>query len=329
MARFMSHRFRELLKHDRRRPLVVAHRGASAHAPENTLEAAILGWEAGADAWELDVQLTRDGVPVVLHDETLIRTSNAAVRFAADPRSRNGFRLVDLELDEVRTLDAGSWLMADFGGARSARAFGTLEVMPESRQARYRSGQVRIPTLSEALNLTRDLDWLVNIELKSFPDQPEGLMEAVLEIIEETGTADRVLLSSFDHQELARIPSLVETRSRELREMPWGVLVWTPQERIDRYVKEIVRGDTAHLAAETLGSASVGYQHRPSASSLKMKDVDALRASGIPILVYTVNDARPGGLADHLMALGIDGLFTDDPLAIRARFASGSELSVS
>ena len=54
-------------------PVVIAHRGDSAHAPENTLDAARLGHAAGSFAWELDVYLTRDGVPVVVHDESLLR----------------------------------------------------------------------------------------------------------------------------------------------------------------------------------------------------------------------------------------------------------------
>src|SRR4051794_37261026 len=73
------------------RPLIIAHRGDSSHAPENTLEAALLGRDSGADAWELDVQLTRDGVPVVVHDETLLRTTDVARRFAGDPRGDDGF----------------------------------------------------------------------------------------------------------------------------------------------------------------------------------------------------------------------------------------------
>src|SRR5262245_40461347 len=61
-----ENRFLALLESPRDRPAIIAHRGDSFHAPENTLEAARLGWEAGAEAWEFDVQLTRDGVPVVL-----------------------------------------------------------------------------------------------------------------------------------------------------------------------------------------------------------------------------------------------------------------------
>ena len=92
--------------------MIVAHRGDSVRAPENTLEAARLAWKAGATAWELDVQLTRDGVPVVLHDESLLRTTNVAAMFKDDPRGLAGFRVSDFDYNEIRALDAGSWFVA-------------------------------------------------------------------------------------------------------------------------------------------------------------------------------------------------------------------------
>ena len=151
-----ENRFLALLRSPRTRPLIIAHRGDSFHAPENTLEAARLGREAGADAWELDVQLTRDGVPVVLHDESLLRTTDVAARFAGDPRGRDGFRVSDFDFDEVRTLDAGSWFVDADGGPRSARDFGTLDRLDPADVAHFRSGSVRIPTLEEALIFTRE-----------------------------------------------------------------------------------------------------------------------------------------------------------------------------
>ncbi len=216
-----QNRFLALLKSPNDHPLIVAHRGDSFHAPENTLEAARLAWEAGAPAWELDVQLTRDGVPVVLHDESLSRTTDVAARFAGDPRGLDGFRITDFDLAEVRTLDAGSWFVDEHGGPRSARAFNTANQLDVTQVEHYRSGQVRIPTLAEALSLTRDLDWLVNVEIKSFPEQPPGLVERVLDVIAETDTAERVLISSFDHSDLvaARHPD---------RRYSLGILVSTP-----------------------------------------------------------------------------------------------------
>lgn len=306
-----NNRFLDLLHSPARTPLIIAHRGASFHAPENTLEAARLGLEAGADAWELDVQATRDGEPVVLHDESLLRTTNVAARFAGDPRGRDGFRVSDFDFDEVRSLDAGGWFLADAGGYRSARDFGTLEQIDPVAAAWFRAGTVRVPTLEEALALTRDRDWLVNVEIKSFPDRPPGLVDRMLAAIEETDTADRVLLSSFDHEDVA-------AADRPGRRYGVGLLLWTPIHRLAEYASELVGADTVHLSAEILGSDGVAYRRHREARSLRHDIVAALKARGLPTLVYTVNHQAGGMLARHLAEIGVEGLFTDDPAGIRS-----------
>ncbi len=150
----------------RPRPAIIAHRGDSSHAPENTLEAAALGHRAGADGWELDVQLTRDGIPVVIHDPTLTRTTDVAHKFAGDPRQAAGFRVADFDLDEIRLLDAGTWFVHPAGSRRSAAGFGTLGALDPRLIDRCLAQTIRIPTLAEALEVTSTLEWLVNVELK-------------------------------------------------------------------------------------------------------------------------------------------------------------------
>jgi glycerophosphoryl diester phosphodiesterase len=83
---------------------IIAHRGASAHAPENTLAAARLAWEQGADAVEADLRLTRDGAVVVIHDETGLRTAG------------QGRRVRDVSLSEIRQWNAGRWKGAAWAG---------------------------------------------------------------------------------------------------------------------------------------------------------------------------------------------------------------------
>ncbi|QEH34031.1 Glycerophosphoryl diester phosphodiesterase precursor [Aquisphaera giovannonii] len=300
-----------------RRPAVVAHRGDSCHAPENTLDAARLAYSAGADAWELDVQLTRDGVPVVVHDEFLGRTTDIATRFAGDPRGAGGFRLSDFDLAEVLTLDGGSWFVRPAGGRRSAVDFGTLGRIPPERRALFESGGVRIPTLAEALGLTVELDWLVNVEIKSFPESPPGLLEAVVRTIRETGSGRRVLVSSFDHRDVARLGELVGEDEPPAR----GILTETPLFRPAEYTGRLVGAQTYHASSGSLGSGSIAYRRSPSTSSLRGDDIRALREAGIPVLVYTVNDSRPGGLGEHLAGLGVDALITDDPAAMAGRMA--------
>ena len=184
----MPNHFMELLNSRSGRPLVIAHRGDSFHGPENTLEAARLGWETGADAWELDVQLTRDGVAVVFHDEVLTRTTDVADRFQGDPRGEHGFRLCDFDWSDVRDTRRG--ILVCRGDRRAAVGRGAGN---PSGYSPFTPGSLpireceRYPRSRDALALTADLDWLVNVEIKSFPDKPRGLVEAVLSAIDGNG----------------------------------------------------------------------------------------------------------------------------------------------
>ena len=293
--------------------MIVAHRGDSSRAPENTLEAASLAWKAGAAAWELDVQLTRDGVPIVLHDESLLRTTDVAARFQNDIRGQTGFRVSDFDYHEVQALDAGSWFVAAGGGPRSACSFGTLADLDPESVALYRSGKVTIPTLAEALLFTKDCDWLVNVEIKSFPESPRGLVDRALEVVQQTGTASRVLISSFDHSDIA-------LASRPGREYVLGILTQTPLYRAYEYATELVGADTVHVSAEVLGSESIAYRRVPAALSLRADLVAELKSRNMPVLVYTVNSAGPASLAEHMASIGVDGLFTDDPQGLIRAF---------
>jgi glycerophosphoryl diester phosphodiesterase len=306
-----DNRFLSLLRSPRERPLVVAHRGDSFHGPENTLEAARLALEAGADAWEFDVQSTCDGVPVILHDESLLRTTNVATRFASDPRSRDGFRISDFDLDEIRTLDAGSWFVAAAGGPRSARDFGTLSLLDPAEFEHFRSGTVCIPTLEEALTFIKEQDWLANVEIKSFPDHPPGLVERTLEVIAATGTADRILISCFDHDDIV-------AAHRDGRRFGLGILLATPIHRIADYAIGMVGAETVHVSTEILGVESVAYRRKCDATSLRRDLVEAIQKRDLPVLVYTVNHQAGGNLSRHLAEIGVAGLFTDDPRTLNA-----------
>ena len=177
-----------------------------------------------------------------------------------------------------------------------------------------------MPTLVQALQFTAEQDWLVNVEIKSFPERQPGLVEAVLEAIASTGTADRVLLSSFDHTDMARIPELVPEAKPELRGIPRGILVETPIHQPGRYLTEIVGAHAYHTSAASLGAESIAYRRLPSSLALRTDHIRELQSRQIPILVFTVNDTGPDGLADHLSELGIDALFTDDPGSLMERW---------
>lgn len=294
------------------RAWVVAHRGESSFAPENTLLAGDLAWRAGADAWEIDVQLSRDGVPIVLHDDSLVRTTDVACRFASDPRRARGFRAVDFDWDEIRELDAGAWFLDLAGGARSARDFGTLERLDGEVRREVEAGQIRVPRLAEVLRLTVDRGWTINLELKSVPLRPPGLLERVLAAVDQAGANDRVWLSSFDHDEAA-----VAARAGTL---PVGVLAATPVFRPARYVREWVGAAAYHPSVAAIGGESLAFQAHRSPGLLRGEELRALRDAGIPVFVYTVNDVEAGGLADSLALAGVRGIFTDRATELLARW---------
>lgn len=152
------------------KPLVWAHRGASAYRPENTLGAFALAAAQGADGVELDVQLTGDGQLVVAHDETIDRVSNG-----------HGY-IKDYTLQELK-------------GFRFNKTH--LECEDE--------GDLRIPTLKEVYELLKPLGLTVNVELKTGIIQYEGIEEKALKLAAEMGMEDRVIYSSFYHPSLVKI----------------------------------------------------------------------------------------------------------------------------
>jgi glycerophosphoryl diester phosphodiesterase len=154
--------------------LVVAHRGASAQAPENTMEAFRLAHEAGADAIELDVHLTADGQVVVIHDETLERTTD-----------RTG-AIASLRMADVREADAG----AGFAGT--------------SGDHPYRGRGLTVPTLADVLDwLPADLGLVVEMKAAAAAD-------AVVEMLRGRPARDeeRVSVISFDERAIDRAREL-------------------------------------------------------------------------------------------------------------------------
>lgn len=103
-------------------PEIIAHRGASADAPENTLAAIQLAWQQGADAAEIDVQLTADGQLVAIHDETTLRTGGV------------DWVLKDRTLAELKTLDVGLWKSPQFACERLPTLSEVLDIIPVGKR---------------------------------------------------------------------------------------------------------------------------------------------------------------------------------------------------
>jgi glycerophosphoryl diester phosphodiesterase len=152
-------------------PIVIGHRGCAAEVPENTLASFRAGLEAGAGILESDVHLTRDGVPVLIHDEDVGRVSDGSGRVAAHT------------LAELKRLDAGY---------RFRRA--GVPGHP------YRGHSLRIPTLQEAFEAFPDARF--NLELKE--DLP-GIVERSVELVAASGREARTLLTAADDAIMARL----------------------------------------------------------------------------------------------------------------------------
>jgi len=152
-------------------PVIFAHRGASKYAPENTMAAFNLAVQHGAPAIELDVMLTKDQIPIVIHDFLLDRTTNGTGR-------------VDEHLYHwINDLDAGSYFSPEFSGEK-------------------------IPLLSQVLEAFHH-NLLINIELKNYHATRDALVERTVEIVEKLSMEPFILFSSFLPRNLVRVRQLI------------------------------------------------------------------------------------------------------------------------
>lgn len=153
------------------RPLILAHRGASTQAPENTLAAFELALKHGAHGVELDAKLSADGEVVVLHDDSVDRTTNGQGRVS------------HLNLTALRELDAGSFFSEQFSGEK-------------------------IPTLAEVFE-TIGTRAIINVELTNYKTPRDGLADRVCELVRRHRLEESVLFSSFFPSNLKRTRSLL------------------------------------------------------------------------------------------------------------------------
>ncbi|MFT3743653.1 MAG: glycerophosphodiester phosphodiesterase family protein [Pyrinomonadaceae bacterium] len=155
-------------------PLIIAHRGDSSHAPENTLAAFQMAIDKGADGVEFDVRLSKDGVPVVIHDANLKRTGG------------RGEKVADLTAFQLGTIDVGSWFNKRF---------------PKSANSAFSNEPV--PTLAAVLELLKHTTGPIYIELKCGHKNYEPLAKAVCDIIRDSPQLPQMIVKSF---KLAAIP---------------------------------------------------------------------------------------------------------------------------
>jgi glycerophosphoryl diester phosphodiesterase len=256
---------------------IIAHRGARSLAPENTLKAARIAYETGADLWETDVAVTRDRHLILFHDDTLTRCTDAQQKFPL----KASFRVEDFDLKDIRTLDAGSYFV-------ETDPFGQISEGNVGREAQTSFIGEPIPLLEEGLVLTLEKNWTINLELKFFEGGADDsyLPDHTLEIIRQTKIPlNRVIISSFHH--------------------PWLLRVMEKEPGLE--VQALVGdSDTEPLDFEDFFFST----YNANAVLIRPDQIRALKDRGKRINLFTVNDPRDFSL---FSGLGVDGIFTDFP----------------
>ena len=169
-------------------PVIVAHRGDKVYAPENTLSAFMQAVKKGADGVEFDVKLSADGQVIVLHDQTVDRTTNG---------TGNAARLT---LAELRELDAGVQFPGQFPGER-------------------------IPSLDEVFETIGKRIYM-NVELTNYLTPNDALVPKVVDLVKKHGVQSRVLFSSFLAHNLQKVRQLLPEVPRGLLTLPGLMGLW-------------------------------------------------------------------------------------------------------
>ncbi len=235
---------------------ILAHRGSSAYAPENTLAAFALAIEQGADGIELDVHFTKDLVPIVTHDDNVNRVTGY-----------NGL-VKELTLEEIKKLSFDN-KMAGYIGEKA-------------------------PTLEEVFVLMKPSNLIINVELKTNHQRPEGLEEACQALVKKYNMEDRIIYSSFNHHSLNHLKTIAS-------HMPCGILFDCNMFKEWNYAK-------------TMDWQAI----HPHFKSVYGKEyIQACQNAGIACNAWTVDNPEN---IKFLLNLGVDGIITNVPdiaLAIR------------
>jgi glycerophosphoryl diester phosphodiesterase len=272
--------------------LNVAHRGASAYAPEHTLAAYRLALEQGADYVEQDLAVTKDGVLICLHDPTLERTTDVeqlfpdrATTVTWEGKTERAWLANDFTLAEIKTLDAGSWFDARFAGER-------------------------IPTFDEAVALIKGQAGLFP-ELKT-PEVYDGRSVDFERLVAAALDKHNLRGPAADPATPVILQTFSESSAQKLAAMKIGVPV----------VLLLSNGKGWEAAAKVQEWKAYVQGFGPSKTIVadNPRFVEWAHAEGMTVVPYTFRSANTGRFADvtaemdyFLYTLGVDGLFTDNP----------------
>ncbi len=308
------------------RPIVIAHRGASGYLPEHTLAGKAMAHAMGADYLEQDLVLSRDGVPVVLHDLQLDEVTDVARRFPARARSDGRWYAIDFDLVELRRLGVRERLDPATGRAVYPERF---PLGPEGAE-----GLFRLHTLDEELTLIRGLNRSTGREAGIYPElkapawhRSEGhdMVATVLQVLERHGylePGERIYVQCFEPETLKRL------RGELGQAVPLTQLLgephWWPESPAD-FPRMRTPAGLAEIAGYAAGVGPwIGHilPGRQSTGVPRRTDLVA-EAHAVGLLVHPYSfrrDQVPEGLGtfEDLLRifvhdLKVDGLFTDFP----------------
>ena len=278
--------------------IVIAHRGASAYAPENTLPAFRLAFEMGADIIEYDLQVTKDKQLVVLHDQTLERTTNVEELFpargriaAGDKSEKKRWYVYDFTLAEIKKLDAGSWVGANFKDTSVPTFQETLDI------ARGRAGHlIELKAPDEYNGRGVDMERLVLAQLERYNRAKPKLP-----------TRTTIIIQSFSARSLQKIAAELKS--------PLPLHLLTPADDKDGWLtrdglakaKRFCAGISPHKASVSKNPEIVTWAHELG-----------LRVT--PYTFTTTAAAAPqetkslrAEMSRFLYTLKVDGVITDNP----------------
>jgi glycerophosphoryl diester phosphodiesterase len=314
-----------------KKPLLVAHRGASGYSPEHTIAAYQLAIEQGADFVEQDLQVTKDGVLICLHDADLGRTTNVSELFPDRQTTRDplgagtpkpGWYAVDFTLAEIKRLDAGSW----FNRANPFAASPAFVAL-------------RIPTMEEAIKLVGNRAGLY-IELKYFSFYKSlGFDSALLlaEVLKKQGferptQRDRIFIQCFYKEGLLRMKEVAPGYARVQllpmetlgREKDTAIITPMLAAEVAAYAKGVGPSKSLLKSADDVatfhkaGLVIHPYTFRGSTSANARRPLDEVQSDGSTLRANVIADIQ------RFVGLGIDGGFTDYPELWKQAVAAGS-----
>ncbi|MBF0111589.1 MAG: hypothetical protein HQK74_02505 [Desulfamplus sp.] len=269
---------------------IIAHRGARSVAPENTIAAAEIARLIGADLWECDVSITKDGHLILFHDDNLLRTTDVVKKFPL----HKSFQVADFDLAQIKTLNTGTVFIKN-DPFREIVAGNISDEYLESFK------DEKIPTLEDALNYTKKTGWTINLELKSQISNPPNfsIPKMVVELIIKLKVDPMlIIISSFNHRWLEDVKNLFP--DIEVQHL-FGDDIEDKKNNID----------WQHLAFNLDFLDSYNFEtYNINSSIITIDEIKFLKMQGKKVNLFTVNDKNS---MQHYIDAGVDGIFTDYP----------------